>query len=183
MTPLRKPGGIALVGLFLLLVALPTTAAAQSQTLTLTMNAQNNSGISGTATFTDLGNGQTRVMMQVSGAGPGPEPAHIHPGSCAQLDPTPAFTLSSVTNGTSTTDVDSTLEELLDGHYAIHMHKSPDELTVYVACADIVRAAQPGALPNTGTLADDWSGGIAALVGVGLVVAGLVLRRRARLVA
>jgi LPXTG-motif cell wall-anchored protein len=168
------------VGLFLFVFALPTTAAAQSQTLTLTMNAQNNSGISGTATFTDLGNGKTRVMMQVSGAGPGPEPAHIHPGSCAQLDPTPAFTLTSVTNGTSTTDVDSTLEELVNGHYAIHMHKSPDELTVYVACADIAQSAQPGALPNTGTLADDWSGAAAALAGVALLVAGLVLRRRAR---
>jgi hypothetical protein len=171
------------VGLFLLVFALPTTAAAQSQTLTLTMNAQNNSGISGTATFMDLGNGKTRVMMQVSGAGAGPQPAHIHPGSCAQLDPTPSFTLTSVTNGTSTTDVDSTLAELLDGNYAIHMHKSPDELTVYVACADIVRSAQPGALPNTGTLADDWSGAAAAAAGVGLVILGLVLRRRARSVA
>ena len=181
MTRLRKPSGLALVGLFLLLFALPTTAAAQSQTLTLTMNAQNNSGISGIATFTDLGNGKTRVMMQVSGAGPGPEPAHIHPGGCTQLDPTPEFTLSSVTNGTSTTDVDSTLAELLDGDYAIHMHKSPDELTVYVACADIVRGAQPGALPNTGTLADDWTGALAALAGLGLVITGVVLHRRSRM--
>jgi hypothetical protein len=178
MTRLRKPSGLALVGLFLLLFALPTTAAAQSQTLTLTLNAQNNSGISGTATFNDLGNGKTRVVMQVSGAGPGPEPAHIHPGSCAQLDPTPAFTLSSVTNGSSTTDVDSSLADLLDGHYAIHMHKSQDELTVYVACADVVRGAQPGALPNTGALAQDWSGALAALAGLGLVFAGAALYRR-----
>jgi hypothetical protein len=167
----------------LILVALPTTAAAQSQTLTLTLNAQNNSGISGTATFNDLGNGKTRVMMQVSGAGAGPEPAHIHPGSCTQLDPTPAYTLSSVTNGTSTTDVDATLQELIDGHYAIHMHKSPDELTVYVACADILRTAQPGALPNTGVLADDWTGAMAVLVGLGLVIVGVVAHRRTRPVA
>jgi len=171
------------VGLFLLLFAVPMTAAAQSQTVTLTMNAQNNSGISGTSTFTDLGNGKTRVVMQVSGAGSGPEPAHIHPGSCADLDPTPVYTLTSVTNGASTTDVDSTLAELLDGHYAIHMHKSPDELTVYVACADIVRSAQPGALPNTGVLAQDWSGALVALAGIGLVLAGAVLSRRSRPVA
>ena len=180
MTRLRKPSGLALVGLFLLLFALPTTAAAQSQTLTLTMSAQNNSGISGTATFTDLGNGKTRVVMQLSGAGPGPEPAHIHPGSCSQLDPTPVYTLSSVTNGMSTTDVDTTLAELIDGNYAIHMHKSQDELTVYVACADIARGAQPGALPNTGALAEDWSGALAALAGLGLVIAGAALYRRSR---
>jgi hypothetical protein len=178
MTRLRKPSGLALVGLFLLLFAMPTTAAAQSQTLTVTLSAQNNSGISGTANFMDLGNGKTRVMMQVSGAGAGPEPAHIHPGTCAQLDPTPVYTLSSVTNGTSTTDVDSTLQELLDGTYAIHMHKSPDELTTYVACADILRGTQPDALPNTGSLADDWRGGAAVLLGVGLVILGVFVRRR-----
>jgi hypothetical protein len=162
------------------MVALPTTATAQSQALTLTLNAQNNSGISGTATFTDMGNGQTRVVMQVSGAGPGPEPAHIHPGTCAQLDPTPAFTLTSVTNGTSTTDVNSSLQALIDGNYAIHMHKSQDELTVYVACADILQTAQPGALPNTGTLGDDWTGAAVALIGLALIISGLVFHRRSR---
>ncbi|HEY2593536.1 MAG TPA: hypothetical protein VGK33_06525, partial [Chloroflexota bacterium] len=115
-----------------------------------------------------------------SGAGPGPEPAHIHPGTCAQLDPTPAFTLTSVTNGTSTTDVDSSLQALIDGHYAIHMHKSQDELTVYVACADILQTAQPGALPNTGTLPDNWTGGIVALVGLGLIISGVMFNRRTR---
>jgi hypothetical protein len=176
------PRGIILVGFLLvpLVLLLPATALAQAQTLTLTLNAQNNSGITGTATFTDLGNGKTRVAMQVSGAGAGPEPAHIHPGSCSQLDPTPEFTLSSVVNGASTTDVDSTLQQLIDGHYAIHMHKSQDELTVYVACADIVQAAnRPGALPNTGSLADDWTGAIAVAAGLGLVAFGLGLRRRA----
>jgi LPXTG-motif cell wall-anchored protein len=176
------PLGITLVGflLFPLLVAVPATALAQAQPLTLTLNAQNNSGMSGTATFTDLGNGKTRVAMQVSGAGAGPEPAHIHPGSCDQLDPTPAYTLSSVVNGASTTDVDSSLQQLVDGHYAIHMHKSQDELTVYVACADIVAGAnRPGALPNTGNLGDDWTAAIAIALGLAVVGLGLGLRRRA----
>jgi hypothetical protein len=173
------PTGIALVALALLLVALPSTAVAQAQTLTLTLSPQNNSGISGTATFTDTGNGKTHVVLQASGAGAGPEPAHIHPGSCATLDPTPAYTLSSVVNGMSTTDVDATLQQLVDGQYAIHMHKSPDELTTYVACADILRTAQPRALPNTGNLADDWMGPVAIAVGLGLVALGLGARRRA----
>ncbi|MBV9325496.1 MAG: hypothetical protein JO352_17115 [Chloroflexi bacterium] len=180
MTRLHMPTGIALAGLLLLVAALPATALAQAQPLTLTMNAQNNSGISGTATFTDMGNGQTRVVIQATGAGAGPEPAHIHPGSCDQLDPTPAYTLSSVVNGSSTTNVDTSLQQLLDGHYAVHMHKSQDELTVYVACADIVQSAnRPGALPNTGNLGDDWTGAVAIVAGLGLVGLGVGLRRRA----
>jgi len=178
MTFLFLPRGLLVAGLLLLLAVLPTTVAAQSQNLTLTMNAQNNSGISGTATFNDLGGGKTRVMIQVSGAGAGPQPAHIHPGSCSQLDPTPAYTLSSVNNGQSTTDVDASLQQLLDGHYAVHMHKSQDELTVYVACADIVQTGRPGALPNTGTVADDWTAAAAVLLGFGLLGAGVVVQRR-----
>ena len=178
MTFLFVPRGMIVAGLLLVLAALPFTVAAQAQNLTLTMNAQNNSGISGTATFSDLGGGKTRVMIQVSGAGAGPLPAHIHPGSCSQLDPTPSYTLSSVNNGQSTTDVDASLQQLLDGHYAVHMHKSQDELTVYVACADIVQTGRPGALPNTGRVAQDWTGVAAVLLGLGLVGLGVLASRR-----
>jgi Cu/Zn superoxide dismutase len=152
-------------------------AGAQEQTLTVTLNSQNNSGISGTATFTDLGGGRTRVAIQASGAGPGPEPAHIHPGTCAQLDPTPAFTLTNVTNGSSTTDVSGSLQQLTSAPYAVHMHKSLDELTVYVACADITAGgAQPATLPRSGDLSEVPTA--AAVAGVGLLLAGFALRRR-----
>jgi hypothetical protein len=178
MSRLHLPRGIALVALLLLLVALPSTAAAQSNTLTLTLSPQNNSGISGTATFTDMGNGKTHVVIQANGAGAGPQPSHIHPGSCAQLDPTPAFSLSNVVIGKSATDVDASLQQLIDGHYAVHMHKSQDELTVYVACADIMRAAQPRALPNTGNAVEDLTGPVAVALGLGIVALGIVARRR-----
>lgn len=167
--------------LFVLAVA-PATVAAQAQSLTLTLQPQNNSGISGTATLTDLGGGKTRVEIQVTGSGAGSEPAHIHPGTCAQLNPTPAFTLTNVTNGSSTTDVDSSLQQLTSSPFAVHMHKSVDELTVYVACADIVQAQnRPGTLPRSGGgPADDWVAAWAVLAGITLAVAGLVLRQRAR---
>jgi hypothetical protein len=58
------------------------------------------------------------------------------------------------------------------------MHKSQDELTVYVACADIARTAQPRALPNTGNVADDWTGPVAVAVGLGIVALGIALQRR-----
>jgi hypothetical protein len=156
-------------------------ALAQGQPLTLNLTPQNNSGISGTATLTDLGGSKTRVELQVSGAGAGPEPSHIHPGSCSQLNPAPAYTLNNVVNGTSTTDIDTSLAQLTSGQFAVHMHKSQDEITVYVACADITQGtARPGALPRTGDLGGPWLAEAAGLAGLGLFLAGLGVRRFAR---
>jgi Cu/Zn superoxide dismutase len=161
----------------LLVLGVTTIAAAQEQPLTLQMTQQNSSGMSGTAMFTPTNSG-LRVDLKVSGAGAGPEPAHIHPGSCTQLDPTPQFTLQAVTNGSSTTDVNTTLQALTASPHAIHLHKSNDELSVYVACADIT----PARLPATGEVESD-TGLRTGLVGLGLAVLGIVLlglaRRRA----
>src|SRR5439155_8766858 len=124
---------------FALIAALGTVsiAVAQSQAATLTMASQNNSGITGTATLTDIGGGKVRVEIKATGAGAGPEPAHIHEGTCAQLNPAPKFPLTSVTNGASTSEIDASLQQLTSVPYAIHMHKSPEEMPIYVACADI----------------------------------------------
>jgi hypothetical protein len=157
-------------------------AQAQGQPLTLNLTAQNNSGISGMATLTDLGGGRTRVEIRVNNAGPGPQPAHIHPGSCAQLDPTPLFALTSVSNGTSTTEVNTGLQQLTSSPTAVHLHKSQDELTVYVACADVSRSGAPGTLPRSGdgSSSNEWLAVMAALVGAGLAGLGLLMRRIAR---
>jgi LPXTG-motif cell wall-anchored protein len=160
-------------GLGLALVSATSSVAAQQAT-TLQLNQQNNSGISGTATFTSAGSG-LRVQINVTGAGAGPEPTHIHPGTCSQLDPTPQFTLTSVANGTSTTDIQTTMQALVATPHAIHMHKSVDEVSVYVACADIT----PGALPRTGE-AESNIGVIAGIAGLSLAAAGLLLQRLAR---
>jgi LPXTG-motif cell wall-anchored protein len=150
-------------------------AGAQGTTVTVQMASQNSSGITGVATLSDSG-GKVRVDIRATGAGAGPQPAHIHEGSCAQLNPTPQFTLAPVANGTSTTDLDTTLQQLTSTPHAIHMHKSSEELSVYVACADIRAAAN---LPATGS-ADSPVGLVSALAGLGLVALGSVLRRRAR---
>jgi serine/threonine protein kinase/N-acetylneuraminic acid mutarotase len=116
----------------------PATNAWQSQRQTLAMQlaSQNNSGITGTATFTDLGEGKLRVEIHANGSGPGPQPAHIHEGSCNQINPAPKYTLSSVVNGVSITEIDASIQEVTSAPHAIHMHKSPEEMPVYVACAD-----------------------------------------------
>src|SRR5438874_13048878 len=114
-----------------------SVAVAQSQSTTLTMASQNNSGITGTATLTEIGGGKVRVEIKATGAGAGPQPAHIHEGTCAQLNPAPKFPLSPVANGTSTSEISTSLEQLMSVPHAIHMHKSPEEIPIYVACADV----------------------------------------------
>jgi LPXTG-motif cell wall-anchored protein len=159
-------------GLGMALLGVTTIAAAQDQATTLQLVAQNNSGINGTATFTSS-DGGLKVDLKVTGAGAGPEPAHIHPGSCAQLDPTPQFTLASVTNGVSSTDLQTTFQALAATPHAIHMHKSVDEVSVYVACADI----KPASLPATGQ-AEATTGLLSVAAGLSLLGVGLLLRRR-----
>jgi Cu/Zn superoxide dismutase len=165
--------GFALV----MVLASAPNAIAQGQSVTLNLSSQNNSGISGAATLTEMSGGKLRVELRVNGAGAGPQPAHIHEGTCANLDPAPKFSLTPVTNGTSTTEVDASLQQLTSTPHAIHMHKSPDELPVYVACADIRTAAQPATLPRSG---GGPLGALAAgFAGLAIMAAGFALRRRA----
>jgi LPXTG-motif cell wall-anchored protein len=159
-------------GLVLALLATTPIAAAQEQSTTLQLVAQNNSGISGTAVFTPSAGG-VGVDLKVTGAGAGPQPAHIHEGTCAQLNPTPKFTLSTVANGSSTTQVQATLQTLTASPHAVHMHKSADELSVYVACADI----KPTSLPRSGER-DSTVGLLSGAAGLSLLGVGLLLLRR-----
>jgi Cu/Zn superoxide dismutase len=160
-------------------------AYAQAQSVTLQLASQNNSGVTGTATIADIGGGKLKIDITATGAGTGPQPAHIHEGTCSQLNPAPQFSLTDVRNGSSSTTVDGSLQSLLATPHAIHMHKSPDELAVYVACADIRAATsagpagQPNVLPSAGT-AGAASGLIVASAGFGLTLigAGLGLIRR-----
>lgn len=159
------------------------TADAQGQTATLSLASQNNSGITGTAVVTELPGGKMRVEIRAMGAGAGPQPAHIHQGTCANLDPAPKFTLASLTNGASTTEVDGSLRDITASPHAIHLHKAPDELPVYVACADLKAdggaSGQPMTLPASGT-ASTLPVLPSALAGVGLIIAGLGIARRTR---
>ena len=52
------------------------------------------------------------------------QPAHIHKGSCAKLDPTPAYALADVKDGASTSTVDVKLDDLRHGAFAINVHES-----------------------------------------------------------
>jgi hypothetical protein len=107
----------------------------------VTLNEQNGSGQSGTATLSAGDDGTLRVSVSLSGGGADPQPAHIHEGTCADLNPEPAFPLESVVEGQSESDVDVSLEDLALTPYAINVHKSEAEADVYVACGDIADIA------------------------------------------
>jgi hypothetical protein len=112
------------------------SAASAADSTTVKLAPQNNSGESGTATLTKQGDKQTKVVLSVNGAS-GQQPVHIHKGSCANLDPKPAYPLAPVTNGKSETVVNASLDDLQKGDYAINGHKSAQEIKTYVFCGDI----------------------------------------------
>lgn len=181
-----RPIVLALALGFTTTLGVVSLAGAQQAT-TVNLTTENNSGISGTTTLTDLGGGKTRVEVRVNGAGAGPQPVHIHEGACATLNPQPKYPLTAVTNGVSMTEVNVSLQDLTSAPYAINLHKSPQEVPVYVACGNIAMAAQTGAatqptnLPRAGD-----AGSLAPLAagafgfGVTLLGAGYAALRRAR---
>jgi hypothetical protein len=108
-----------------------------SDEATIDLSAQNSSNESGTVTLTADGD-RTKVVISLDNAPSGiPQPAHIHKGSCKQLDPNPAYGLQNVVDGKSTTDVDEPLDELQNEDYAVNVHKSGSDLKTYVSCGDI----------------------------------------------
>jgi len=111
--------------------------AVEGLEFTIDLEEQNGSGISGTATLSPTVDGTVEVEVELDGSDGGPHPAHIHEGSCAELDPTPAFPLEDVEDGSSETTVDVDLADITANEYAINVHESTENLDVYVACGDV----------------------------------------------
>ena len=113
-----------------------TEAQVGGEVVMVELEEQNDSGESGTAELRGEG-GQTVVEISLDGAPAAAQPAHIHKGTCENLDPTPAYPLEDVMDGTSTSTEDVTLEELKKGEFAINVHKSNEEPQTYVACGNL----------------------------------------------
>jgi hypothetical protein len=106
---------------------------------TFKIDAQNGSGEHGTATLTQTGD-DLIVKLTLMG-GSGMQPAHIHKGTCANLDPKPAYPLDTVSDGASTTTLKGIkLSDLTGGTFAINVHKSTTDIKDYVACGDLSAA-------------------------------------------
>ena len=134
MNKTRLLGGLA-ASAFLLL-AIPALAADGPHRV-YALGAQNGSGELGTVTLTAMGE-KTRVDVALANAPTDiPQPAHIHPGSCAKLDPKPKYPLTTVVDGTSTTMVDAPLSALTAGGFSVNVHKSTTDLPTYIACGEL----------------------------------------------
>ena len=126
--------------------------AAGSQA-TVTLVPENGSNETGMVTLSQTKKGVV-VSIVTDTAPDSPQPAHIHKGSCAKLDPSPAFPLTMIAKGTNsmgapkgvsmTTLTGVTLAQLESGAYAVNVHKSVPEAKTYVACGDIKNANPTG---------------------------------------
>jgi hypothetical protein len=166
----------------LILATTAVTSAQQGQTITVQIGPGRDAATgTGTATLTDLGGGRTRVVLQVGAASPN-MPAHIHADPCPGVGAV-VFALSNVMNGQSTTEINAPLSEVLQRGRSINVHRSPQEISVYVGCGNLpasaaaqAPAAAPAAMPRTGGPALPVAA--AALAGLALLGVGVALRRR-----
>lgn len=134
----------ALAGALVLAATLAATAADTPSQFRLA--SQNNSGETGTATLLQ-GADSVIVRVRTSGQSADPQPIHIHKGTCAKLDPKPAFPLTTLQNGVSETHVKGvTLAQLESGAYAINVHKSVKDVATYVACGNLAKAPAKAAM-------------------------------------
>jgi hypothetical protein len=160
--------------------------AAQTGISQATLNEQNASGETGVAMIGSVDDTHTRIEITLDGAPKTAQPAHLHLGSCASLDPKPAYPLNDVVGGHSVTVLAVPISDLLGGKYALNVHKSASEISTYVACGDLTAFMNNGGLaPGAGGapgMPSTGAGNELPLIGVGLVsgLALLVLGRRAR---
>ena len=111
---------------------------AEAQDVSVKLGPLNSSGESGTATLSDIGGNKTKVVIAVTGQPANvPQPVHVHKGTCAQMDPAPAYGLTTMADGKSETVIDQPLSSLQRERFAINGHKSAQEANTYVVCGDI----------------------------------------------
>ena len=119
------------------------TGASSTGTVVVQLGQLSNSGQTGTATLTSTIDNKTQVVIQLKGEPPSAvEPAHIHAGTCKKLNPKPAYPLTNVNGGTSTTTINATLASLETGQFSVNVHQSTQNIGTYVACGTI-----PGSQP------------------------------------
>jgi plastocyanin len=111
-----------------------------------------------------------------------PHPAHIHSGTCqtlgdvvvpltdvAPLDATGAVGASSaIPVEMSVNQVDMPLQKMIDGEYAVNIHKSADEIDTYIACGAIGGVvSDDGLVIGLGELNNSGFTGVALLKAAG----------------
>jgi hypothetical protein len=137
---------IPLVAVALVSVGLlPDSASAQQPVIVNLGPGRDAATGTGTATLTDLGGGRTRVDIRANAASPN-MPAHIHADVCPGVAAV-VFPLTNVMNGTSTTEVNASLADIMARGKSINLHESPQTSQIYVGCGNLPTSA---AAPATG---------------------------------
>ena len=141
---LRLAAALVLIVALTSLVSVAPAAAQGDETLVIDMNELNDSGVSGTATLEPDGD-VTVVSLDLEGA-TGDHPAHVHEGTCDDLDPNPAYPLTDVNDeGVSETSIDVPLATLLESPHAVNVHRSTEDIGTYVSCGNITADEDEGA--------------------------------------
>lgn len=131
-------------------LAADITGTSSTSTVVVQLGQMSSSGQTGTATLTSTIDNKTQVTIQLTGEPPdAQEPAHIHTGKCKKLNPKPAYLLTNVVGGASTTTVNASLSSLETGRFSVNVHQSTQNFGTYVACGTIPAGA--GAPPAGGT--------------------------------
>jgi plastocyanin len=109
-------------------------------------------GLAAAGLFVASGLGSAAQDATPAGGAGHAHPAHIHLGTCDELDPNPTFPLTDValastesrteTEGgipveRSVTAVDAPLEDLRGSGYAINIHQSVEDIGTYIACGNL----------------------------------------------
>jgi hypothetical protein len=178
---MKKAASIAFALLAILALSGGPVLAYQETIELAVISEQNNSGQSGSATLTRSADGSSlTVEIEISGGSGVAQPAHIHRGSCENLDPKPFVPLNNVVNGRSVTVITDpaalNVDYGISNQYAINVHKSAAEASVYVACGNLgqINTTGPVGMPRTG------SGDVLptlALLAMAVLTAGTVLTR------
>ena len=125
-------------------LAADMTGTSTMGTLVVQIGQMSDSGQTGTATLTSTIDNKTQVMIELKGEPPdAQEPAHIHTGTCKKLNPKPAYPLTDVVGGTSTTTINASLASLQTGRFSVNVHESTQNFGRYVACGTIPAGSQP----------------------------------------
>lgn len=121
------------------LASLPVLAADSAAPQVFALAAQNGSGEIGTVVLTPMGD-KTKVDVAIAGAPAGVvQPEHVHPGTCAKLDPKPMYGLAGLTDGVSSTVLNVPIATLTSSKspMAVNVHKSAADIGTYVSCANL----------------------------------------------
>ena len=139
---------------------------AKGEPVSITLDALNASGQIGTATLTAIGD-TTLVELALSAGSLQTELVHIHAGQCGDSLGGVVHGLSSFVGGSvaSVTTVDTTLDSLLTGGFAVNAHQSGNPGT-YTACGNIPTKGQPVSITLDGLNASGQAG-TATLTAIG----------------